>query len=344
MADVPSRVMAAQAEAAGLPLRLVYISMATPLAGEVLIRIMACGICHSDLHLVDGDWVNGSFPIIPGHEIAGVVEAIGTDVTDVCLGDRVGIPWIYSTCGRCDACKRGDDPLCTHRETTGLTVQGGYSEFIVAPARSVVKIPDNIPYHMAAPLFCAGLTSYSGLKLAAIKPGETVAIHGVGGLGHVAIQIARHFGARVIALTRSAQKRKLCEDLGADETIVAEEENTGAILQAAGGADVVFSCTPDPSHLGNLLIGLRGNGRIVIVGAGAGTMTVRPKDLIHRRLRIMGSPVGTHADMRETLNLAAAGVIHVKVKCYSLTEVNTALSELRNGSVHFRLVLLPSPS
>lgn len=334
-------MLAARVDKPGHPLQLIDIPAPTPSSGEVLLGIMACGVCHSDLHIIDGDWSTDFFPKIPGHEIAGRVVAVAPDVTDVRIGDRVGVPWIYSTCGSCAACLRGDDPLCVYRKTTGLTAPGGYSQFITVPARSVTTIPDAIPYHAAAPLFCAGLTSYAALKLAAISPGERVAIHGIGGLGHLALQIAKYFGAYVIALTRSEEKRRLCEALGADQTITATVQDAGERLKAAGGADVILSCTPNPSGLGDLIPGLLGNGRMVIVGAGPGDFSVRPKDLIHKRLRIMGSPVGTKSDMKEVLDLAAEGKIQVNTRCYPLAEVNAALSALRLGPIDARLVLIP---
>lgn len=308
---------------------------------EVLIRIAACGVCHSDLHIVDGDWSVNGFPKIPGHEVAGIVERVGATVTDVKVGDRVGVPWVYSTCGRCEACAAGDDPLCPEKKITGMMMPGGFGEYMKAPERSVVKIPEGLSLAAAAPLFCAGLTSFSGLRLAAVQPGERVAIHGIGGLGHLAIQIAKQLGAYVIALTSTADKVELCRALGADECVVGETATVADALRNLGGAHVIFSSVPDPTRLGDLIPALNRNGRMVIVGAGPGTMAIRPKDLIHRRLRIMGSPVGTRAELTELLALAAAGKVAVHITQYPLNDVNKALTDLRNREVRNRIVLIP---
>lgn len=334
-------MLAARAEGPGRPLTIVELPEPEIGSGEILLRVIACGVCHSDLHIVDGDWSKVAYPVIPGHEVVGVVERVAADVAGIGVGDRVGVPWIYSACGECDACRRGDEPMCEHRQTTGLTVAGGYSELMKVAARSVTKIPPGLSAEVAAPLFCAGLTSYSALKLAGVRPGERVGVHGIGGLGHIAIQLAAHRGAHVVALTGSASKRDLCHELGAHEVLVGSSPHLVERLAESGDLDVLFSSSPDTSMLGSFLPHMAGNGRLVIVGAGGGTMSINPKDLIHRRLRIMGSPVGTRAEMEELLALAAAGVVSVRSLSYPLHAVNDALARLREGDACFRLVLAP---
>lgn len=334
-------MLVAQVHIPGEPLRLVDIPIPDIDRGEVLIRIAACGVCHSDLHIIDGDWSVDGFPKIPGHEVAGVVERVGSDVSDIRIGDHVGVPWVYSTCGHCEACIVGDDPLCADKKVTGLMVPGGFGEYMKAPARSITRIPEGLSFEAAAPLFCAGLTSFSGLRLAAIQPGERVAVHGIGGLGHLAIQIAKQFGAHVIALTSTKDKVTLCRELGADECLVGDTETSAEALRSLGGAHVIFSSAPVPASLGNLVPAMARNGRMIVVGAGAGSMSIRPKDLIHRRLRIMGSPVGTRGELAELLALAAAGKISVRTKSYPLNDVNHALSDLRNRKAQCRIVLIP---
>ena len=334
-------MLVARVDAPGKPLHLVDVPIPPIKAGEVLIRVKACGVCHSDLHIVDGDWSHEGFPRVPGHEVAGVVETVMPPASGLQVGDRVGLPWVHATCGHCPACERNDGPLCPDKEVTGLTVFGGFGEFVIAPASSVTKIPEAIPFEVAAPLFCAGLTSFSALKLAQVAPGERVAIQGIGGLGHLAIQFAHHLGAEVVALTTSPGKARAAAALGADHCLVGDPKSQVGQLMAMDGASVILSTSPDPASVSPLIGALSDNGRMVIVGAGAGEFCIRPKELIKRRLRIMGSPVGTHEDMRNLLDFVIKHRIRVEVSCYPLTAANRALEELRRGTTQFRIVLIP---
>ncbi len=321
------------------PLSLEEVSVPVPGPQEILIKVKACGICHSDLHLFDGDWNFNLSPRIPGHEVAGIVAAAGSRVKGFREGDPVGLSWIHSFCKKCPACKRKDTALCERQEVTGVTVDGGYAEYVKAPASSCIKLPPALSPEEAAPLMCAGLTAYAGLKLARLKKGERVAIHGLGGVGHLAIQIAKHQGARVVTVTRSKEKADFALKLGSDDVINLAEKDAVSGLNELDGADVIFSSSIMPASLGRLIPSLRPNGRLIVVGGGRGTFQVNPVDLIAKRIQIIGSPVGSQQDLADVVKLAAEGKIHPVIEAYPVEKVNDALARMRYGKVRFRAVL-----
>ncbi len=321
------------------PLSLEEVSVPVPGPHEILIKVKACGICHSDLHLFDGDWNFNLTPRIPGHEVAGIVATAGSQVKGFREGDPVGLSWIHSFCKKCPACKREDTALCERQEITGVTVDGGYAEYVKAPASSCIKLPPALSPEQTAPLMCAGLTAYAGLKLARIKKGERVAIHGLGGVGHLAIQIAKHQGARVVTLTRSKEKGDFALKLGSDDVINLAEKDAVSGLNELDGADVIFSSSIMPTSLGRLIPALRPNGRLIVVGGGRGTFQVNPVDLIAKRIQIIGSPVGSQKDLADVVRLAEEGKIHPVIETYPIEKVNDALTRMRYGKVRFRAVL-----
>ncbi|MFI5304644.1 MAG: alcohol dehydrogenase catalytic domain-containing protein [Nitrospiria bacterium] len=320
---------------------LLLENIATPIPGpsDILIKVKACGICHSDLHLLDGDWEFHHTPRIPGHEIVGTVFSFGDRVKNFQKGDLVGLTWVNSTCQKCSSCKMGDPVLCEHQQVTGVTVDGGYAEYVNAPATAYTRIPSSLSPELAAPLLCAGLTAFAGLKLANLQNGESVVVHGLGGLGHLAIQIAKNQGGKVITLTRSREKADLALKLGSDAVVDLSEKDSVSGLNELNGADVIFSSSIMPVSIGRLIHSLKPNGRLIVVGGGRGTFQVNPIDLIARRLRIIGSPVGNKEDLSEVLKLGAEGKIKASVETYPLEKVNEALNRLRHGKVRFRAVL-----
>ncbi len=307
---------------------------------EVLIKVHYCGVCHSDLHIVDGDWADWvNYPTVPGHEVAGVAVKVGSKVDWIKEGDRVGMPWIYSSCEVCDYCVEGDEPLCPNHEITGITRQGGYAEYMKAPGRFVTKIPQALDLAHAAPLFCAGVTVYSALKHAGVKPDELVAVQGIGGLGHLAIQYAKAMGARVVALSHSPGKEELARKLGADHFISTAEKDPVEELKKLGGADVILTTVFDSKAIQPLLEGLAPRGRLSVVGAASEPIQVSPFDLITKRIVVTGSAVGGRKLLRETLQMAADFGIEPMIETYPFEQVNEALDALRKGKPKFRIVL-----
>ncbi len=306
---------------------------------EVLIKVKYCGICHSDLHIVDGDWESWvKLPVVPGHEVAGIVEKVGTNVKNVKEGDKVGMPWLYSSCELCDYCVEGEEPLCPNHEITGITRQGGYAEYMKAPSHFVTKIPDNLELSYAAPLFCAGITVYAALVRLNIKPNELVVIQGIGGLGHLAIQYAKAMGAKVVALSHS-DKEKVAKDLGADYFINSSKVDPVRELNALGGADAILTTVYDSKSIQNLVNALAPKGRLSVVGAAQEPIYVNPFDLITKRIVITGSAIGGRKLLREMLEFSAFNNIKPIIQEYPFEDVNKALDDLRAGKIILRGVL-----
>jgi len=336
----PSRTMtAAVIRRAGEPLAFEERRVPDPGPGQVRIRVEACGVCRSDLHLQEGFFDFATLPIVPGHEVVGRVDAVAPDVSAWGPGDRVGVSWIWSTCGVCDACVAGDEPGCARRQVCGVTVDGGYAPYLVAPAAFVTRVPDELSAAEAAPLFGAGLTVYAGLRAAGVTAGMTVAVHGIGGLGHLGLQLANALDARVVAITRGADKQDLARELGALEVIDAAEDDPVARLRDLGGADVVLSTVPTGRAIGLLLSGLKPRGALVIVGAGTESLPVEPKTVVGRRLRLIGSTAGSRRQMREVLDLAVRHAVRPMIEVCRLDEVPRVFERLERNEVRFRAVI-----
>jgi propanol-preferring alcohol dehydrogenase len=325
------------------PLLLEEIDRPTTGPGEVLIEVEACGVCHSDLHVADGDWAQFASivkkPLILGHEIAGRVVEVGPQVRELQIGDRVGVPWIHWTCGECEYCLGGNENLCPRQKITGVTVDGGYAEFVKAPASHAVKIPDGLSAMEAAPLFCAGVTVYRALKRANIARGQMLAVVGVGGLGHLAVQIGREMGAEVMAIDISDEKLALAKSLGAAATLNAASTDIGKQLRSVGGFHAVLVTSAAKAAYDLAFNSLRPSGILLAVGLPAESICFPPIMMAAREVRIHATAVGTRQDLREVLAMAAAGKIRCQIATHPLADANAVLNRLRRGEISGRAVL-----
>ncbi len=316
-----------------------------PGAHEVLIEVEGCGVCHSDLHVADGDWPQivsiTKKPLILGHEIAGHVVEKGDSVRGLEVGDRVGVPWVYWTCGECDFCLEGNENLCPKQNITGVTVDGGYAEYVKAPASHVTKIPEELSCIEAAPLFCAGVTVYRALKHARIQPGQRLAVFGVGGLGHLAVQIGIGLGAFVTAIDVSDEKIADAKAWGASATLNSTKVNVVKEMRRAGGAHVAIVTSGVKQAYDTAFPSVRPTGILLVVGLPSESLCFSPILMAATEIRIRASSVGTREDLREVLALAAAGKVRCQTSTRPLSQANEVLSQLRQGQVSGRIVLTP---
>ena len=328
------------------PLSIEEVALPAPADNEVLIQVEACGACHSDVHVADGDWMQFARmvkrPLILGHEIAGRIVECGAAVGDLHAGDRVGVPWIYWSCGECEFCNGGNENLCPRQKITGVTVDGGYAEFVKAPATHALKIPDGISSLEAAPLFCAGLTVYRALKRAGPLANRRLAVFGIGGLGHFAVQFGKIFGAEVTAIDVSDDKLKLAEELGASTGLNARTMDIAKELRRNGGAHVCLVSAAAKAAYDTAFQCLRPTGTLLVVGLPAENICFPPIVMAAGEVRIQASAVGTREDLREVLSLAAAGKLRCQATKRPLSEVNQVLDELRRGQASGRIVLTPN--
>ncbi len=327
------------------PLSIEEIAQPTPGPDEVLIAVEACGVCHSDLHLADGDWPQlvpiTKRPLILGHEIAGRVVEKGASVDGLNLGDRVGVPWLHWSCGACEFCREGNENLCAQQKITGVTVDGGYAEFVTAPATHALKIPDALSSADAAPLFCAGVTVYRALQHASIKPGQRLAVFGVGGLGHLAIQIAKEMGAIITAVDVSDEKLAHAASLGASATLNTANLNVVKELRRAGGVHAALVTSASKAAYDAAFKCVRPTGILLVVGLPSEPICFAPISMAASEIRIQASSVGTREDLRRVLAMAAAGKLRCQVASRPLAQANEVLAELRKGTVSGRIVLTP---
>lgn len=327
----------------GRSLTFEEVAQPQPESGDVLINVEACGVCHSDVHVADGDWPQLAKvvkkPLILGHEICGRVVKKGATVRNLQLGDLVGLPWLHWSCGECEFCREGNENLCTRQKITGVTVDGGYAEFVAAPASHAIKIPAGLSSLQAAPLLCAGVTVYRALKRASISPGQRVAIFGLGGLGHIAVQIARAFGAEVIAIDISEAKLTLAQSLGAAHTFDAASSDVAKTIRKMGGAHVALVASAAKEAYEKAFQSLRPSGTLLVVGLPASDICFAPILMSAREVHIQASAVGTRQDLREVLLMAAEGKVRCETVARPLTQVNEVINELRRGQITGRAVL-----
>ncbi len=310
-------------------------------ADRILVKVESCGVCHTDLHAADGDWpVKPNLPFIPGHEGAGYVAAIGKDVEGIKEGDRVGVPWLHSACGRCRYCLTGWETLCLEQQNTGYSVNGGFAEYVLADPNYVGHLPDGLAFAPAAPILCAGVTVYKGLKETDTKPGDTIVVSGIGGLGHLAVQYAKAMGRHVIAVDVAEDKLRLAEELGATAVINAGDQDPAAEVQkAAGGADGVLVTAVSPTAFRQAVGMLRRGGTMSLVGLPPGTFDLDIFDTVLNRKTIRGSIVGTRMDLVEALTFAAEGKVATRYGTEQLDDINDVFDRMRAGKIDGRVVL-----
>lgn len=326
----------------GAPLTIEQRPVPAPGFGQVLVRVMACGVCHTDLHAASGDWpVKPTLPFIPGHEGVGVVAALGAGVTNLKEGDPVGVAWLHDTCGCCEYCVGGWETLCETQHNTGYGVDGAFAEYVIAAAPYVARLPERPDFAALAPILCAGVTTYKGIKETETKAGEWIAISGIGGLGHLAVQYAKAMGLQVVALDVSADKLALARTLGVEVAIDANAPDAAAqvIRETGGGAHGVLVTAVSPAAFSQALNLVRRKGTISLVGLPPGSFATPIFEVVLKRITIRGSIVGTRNDLAEALDFAVQGKVHAAVTKAPLSAVNAVFDDLRAGRVSGRVVL-----
>jgi D-arabinose 1-dehydrogenase-like Zn-dependent alcohol dehydrogenase len=310
-----------------------------PERDQVRIKVEACGICHSDQLVKEGYWPGIQYPRVPGHEIAGRIDAIGPDVTLWKPGQRVGVGWHGGHCFECEPCRRGDFVNCKFEKITGIHFDGGYQEYMIIGAEAVAAIPDDLPADEAGPLLCAGITVFNVLRNSGARAGDTVAVQGIGGLGHLGIQYARQMGFRTVAIGRGADKKPLATKLGAHEYIDSAAGDQAQALQKLGGANVVLSTVPDSKSMSELVNGLAPRGTLLVIGAGSDPLTVTPIQLISGTKRLQGWASGTARDSEDTLNFSSLSGVRPMIERYPLEKAADAYQQMISGKARFRVVL-----
>ena len=326
-------------KSAGGSFELVEQTRRDPGPRQVRVKVQACGVCHSDSITKDGLFPGIAYPRSPGHEVAGVIDSLGADTEPWRVGERVGIGWHGGHCGHCESCRRGDFVTCVKLQVPGIAYDGGYSEFIVAPMEALARIPDGLTPEEAAPLMCAGVTTFNALRHSGAGPGDVVAIQGIGGLGHLGVQFASKFGFETVAIGRGADKKALALKLGAKAYIDTAAQDVTKELQAMGGARVILATAPDGKAMGGLIDGLGVGGRLVIVGASPDPFAVSSFQLLLARKSIVGWPSGTSKDSEDTLKFAASNGIRPMIETFPLERAPEGYEHMMSGKVRFRSVL-----
>jgi len=334
-----SRMKAVQVSKPGGNFEIVERPIPEPARGQVRIKVEACGICHSDALVKEGHWPGIQYPRVPGHEIAGRIDAVGPDVTLWKRGQRVGVGWHGGHDFTCEACRRGDFLFCQFGKITAISFDGGYAEYMIANAEAVAAIPDDLPADQAAPLLCAGITVYNSLRNSGARGGDLVAVQGIGGLGHLGIQYARQMGFRTVAIGRGGDKGPLARKLGAHEYVDTSAGAPAEALQKLGGARVILATAPDSKAISALVDGLAANGKLVIVGASPEPLTITPLQLIGARGSIQGWPSGTAKDSEDTMQFSALTGVRPMIERYPLEKAADAYQQMISGKARFRVVL-----
>lgn len=338
---IPKTMKAAVIHEFGQPLVIEDVPVPTPGDSQILVKVVACGVCHTDLHAANGDWpVKPQLPLIPGHEAIGYVVAFGTGVKNVAVGDIVGAPWLYSACGCCEFCITGWETLCEEQKNGGYSVNGGFAEYVVADSRYIAHFPKGINFAEMAPIICAGVTVYKGLKETEVRPGEWVAVSGVGGLGHLAVQYAKAMGMHVAAVDIAEDKLALAKQLGAELTVNALNENPGAVLKkATGGMHGVLVTAVSPIAFEQGIGMLRRKGTIALNGLPKGSFDLPIFETVLNRYTVRGSIVGTRKDMQEAIAFAVEGKVKANIHTAKLEDINKIFDDMRKGDVTGRVVL-----
>ena len=328
-----------QINSAGGSFELIEERLREPAAGYVRVKVQACGVCHSDSLTKEGRWPGLVYPRSPGHEIMGVIDAVGEGTEPWKAGDRVGIGWHGGHCRRCESCRRGDFVTCVRLQVPGISYDGGYSEFVFAPFESLARVPSELAPEEAAPLMCAGVTTFNALRNSGARPGDLVAIQGIGGLGHLGVQFASKFGFETVAIGRGDDKKSLALKLGARTYIDSKSQDVARELLGLGGARVILATASDGKAMGGLIDGLKIGGRLVIVGASPDPFPVSTLQLILVRKSIAGWPSGTSIDSEDALKFAAANGVRPMIEVFPLERAADAYDRMISGKVRFRSVL-----
>ena len=334
-------MQAVQVAKANDPLKVVELEVPEPRDGQVLIKVQACGICHSDSLTVEGQWPGLQFPRVPGHEIAGVIEKMGAGVEGWEKGQRIGVGWHGGHCGHCDHCRHGDFVLCQRALIPGISYDGGYADYMIAPQEALARMPDDLSDVDAAPLLCAGITTFNALRNSGARAGDVVAILGIGGLGHLGVQFARKMGFVTAAIARGQDKAPLAKQLGAHHYIDSEAQNVAEALQALGGARVILATATSGKAMSATIGGLGLNGKLIMVGISQEPVEVPIAQFIMARNSVQGWPSGTAADSQETLAFSAMAGVKPMIEEYPLSRAPEAYERMMSGKARFRVVLTP---
>jgi len=330
---------AAQIPKPGAGFQVVEREIPEPGAGQVRIKVNACGVCHSDALVVDGSWPGISYPRVPGHEVAGVVDALGAGVSEWKKGQRVAIGWHGGNDFTCPECRRGDFMNCRNQQVTGISYDGGYQEYMLAPPEALVAIPDSLRDVDAGPLMCAGITTFNSLRHSGALPGDLVAVQGIGGVGHLGVQFANKFGYGVVAIGRGSENAALAKKLGANLYIDSESVNAAEELQKFGGARVILATAPNSKMMSELVGGLSANGKLMVIGISFDPLQVAPVQLISGRKALQGWASGTAADGEDTLRFCDLSGVRPMVETFPLEEADAAYARMMSGKAQFRVVL-----
>jgi D-arabinose 1-dehydrogenase-like Zn-dependent alcohol dehydrogenase len=333
---------AAQIPGPGADFQIVEREIPQPGPGEVRIRVQACGVCHSDVFTKEGWWPGIQYPRIPGHEVAGIIDEVGPAVSGWTLGQRVGVGWHGGHDNTCRECRRGDFRNCRNLKVPGISYDGGYQEYMVAPVEALVSLPESLTDVEAAPLLCAGITTYNALRHSGALPGDLVAVQGIGGLGHLGIQFASQFGYKVAAIGQGPGTAVLAKKLGASVYIDSRATNAAEALQKLGGAQVILATAPSSKAMSELVDGLGPNGKLMVVGVAAEPIEVQPVQLISGSRSLQGWASGTAADIEDTLAFAELSGVRAMIETYPLEEAAEAYARMLSGKAEFRVVLTMS--
>lgn len=336
-----AQMQAVQVAKPNAPLELVSREIPKPGPREVLLKVQACGVCHSDFFTVAGVYPI-QYPRVPGHEVVGRIEAVGSDVPDWKVGMRVGVGWHGGHCGHCPSCRRGDFITCSFGKIPGISYDGGYADYMLAPFEALASIPDELSSEDAAPLLCAGITTFNSLRHSGVRAGDLVAVLGIGGLGHLGVQFAAKMGCHTVAIARGKDKESLAKKLGAHRYIDSTTSDVAAELTKLGGARVILATATDAKAMTAALGGLGIDGRLLVLGASADSIEVSPVLLISARRSIAGWPSGTCADSEDTLKFSVLSNIRPMIEKYPLERAAEAYARMMGGKARFRVVLIPN--
>jgi D-arabinose 1-dehydrogenase-like Zn-dependent alcohol dehydrogenase len=333
------KMKVAQVPAPGKPFEIVERDIPNPPAGHVRIKVQACGVCHSDVLTKEGGLPGMTYPRVPGHEVAGVIDEVGERVTTWKKGQRVGVGWHGGQDNTCLSCRRGDFVNCANLKITGVTYDGGYAEYMIAPIEAVAAMPESLDVNFAAPLMCAGITTFNALRRSGALPGDLVAVQGIGGLGHLGIQYANKFGYRAVAIGRGPENGALAKKLGANDYIDSKATNAAEALKKMGGARVILATAPNSKAMSELVDGLGPNGVLLVVGATFDPIEASPGQLIFGNKRIQGWASGTPTDSEDTLRFAELRGVLPMIEKYPLAKAAEAYDRMMSGKAEFRVVL-----